>query len=360
MSINFGIIGCGMIANFHAEAIKRIRGAKITACFDTFAAGADRYAAAQGCKAYHRLEDMLADPNVDAVNICTPSGSHMEPAVMAANAGKHVVVEKPLEITLKRCDAIIDACKKNKVKLCTIMPSRFGGANKALKEAIASGRFGKLTLGDTYVKWWRTQQYYDSGGWRGTWRLDGGGAFMNQAIHNVDLLYWLMGDVAEVMGVTDTLAHDRIEVEDVGVATVRFKNGALGVLEATTACFPGLLKKTEIHGSEGTAIVEQDDILRWEFAKKDRKDAAVCKKFSPKGANTGGAADPKAISFQGHLDQLKDFIESIETGRKPLVDGEEGRKSVEIILAIYWSSHSGKRVTLPLKKDPPLAFLRKK
>jgi predicted dehydrogenase len=359
MGINFGIIGCGMIANFHAEAIKRIRGAKITACYDTFPAGADRYSEAQGCTAYHKLEDMLADPNVDAVSICTPSGSHMDPAVAAANAGKHVVVEKPLEITLKRCDNIINACKKNKVKLCTIMPSRFGGANMALKEAIKSGRFGKLTLGDTYVKWYRSQEYYDSGGWRGTWGLDGGGAYMNQAIHNVDLLYWLMGDVAEVSGLTDTLSHKRIEVEDVGVATVRFKSGALGVLEATTSCYPGLLKKTEIHGSEGTVIVEQDDILKWEFAKKDRKDNGIRKKYSPKGENTGGAADPTAISYQGHLDQLKDFIGAIENNRKPLVDGEEGRKSVEIILAIYYSSHSGKRISLPLKKDPPLKFLKK-
>jgi len=359
MGINFGIIGCGMISNFHAEAIKRIDGAQITACFDTFTEGADRYAAAQGCKAYHKLEEMLADANVDAVSICTPSGSHRDPAVAAANAGKHVVVEKPLEITLKRCDAIIDACRKNNVKLCTIMPSRFGGANKALKAAIEAGRFGKLTLGDTYVKWWRTQEYYDSGGWRGTWALDGGGAYMNQAIHNVDLLYWFMGDVAEVCGVTDTLAHERIEVEDVGVASVRFKNGALGVLEATTACYPGLLKKTEIHGSQGTVIVEQDDILRWEFADPDDRDESIRQEFSPKGANTGGAADPKAISYQGHLDQLRDFIDAIENNRKPLVDGEEGRKSVEIILAIYWSSNSGQRISLPLDGDPPLDFLKK-
>lgn len=144
----------------------------------------------------------------------------------ACNAGKHVVVEKPLEITLAKCDAIINAAARNKVRICSIMPSRFSPANIALKEAIDSGRFGKLTLGDTYVKWWRTQQYYDQGGWRGTWALDGGGAFMNQAIHNVDLLYWFMGEVTEVAGVTGLLAHERIEVEDVAAACVKFKNGA--------------------------------------------------------------------------------------------------------------------------------------
>jgi len=240
------------------------------------------------------------------------------------------------------------------VKLCTIFPSRFSPANQALKAAIDEKRFGKLTLGDAYVKWWRTQEYYDSGGWRGTWALDGGGAFMNQAVHNVDLLYSFMGDVVEVTGVTGTLAHKRIEVEDIGVATLRFKNGALGVFEATTAAYPGLLKKIEIHGTEGTAIVEQDDILMWEFLKKSRKDAAIRRKFAQKVSGQGGASDPTAISYTGHMEQLKDFIKAIETRKNPLVDGAEGRKSVEIILAIYKASWTGRRVTLPLKSDPKI------
>ena len=221
MATGFGIVGCGMIANFHALAVGDIRGAKITACFDAFPAAAQRFAAANpGVTAYDSLDDMLADPSVDIVTICTPSGAHRDPAVAAANAGKHVVVEKPLEITLKRCDAIIDACRKNRVKLTTIFPSRYHGVTQALKSAIDSGRFGKLTLGDSYVKWWRTQEYYDSGGWRGTWDLDGGGAYMNQAIHSVDLIAYLMGNVSQVTALTDTLAHKRIEVEDVGVAAV--------------------------------------------------------------------------------------------------------------------------------------------
>ncbi|MEX2287086.1 MAG: Gfo/Idh/MocA family oxidoreductase [Planctomycetaceae bacterium] len=354
MTIGFGIIGCGMISNFHARAIEHIRGARIVACFDTYAPGAQKFAAANDCKAYKNLKEMLADPAVDVVTICTPSGAHRDPAVAAANAGKHVIVEKPLEVTLAQCDAIINACRKNKVKLATIMPSRFSPANIALKQAIEQKRFGKLTLGDTYVKWWRTQQYYDSGGWRGTWALDGGGAFMNQAIHNVDLLYWFMGEVAEVAAITDTLAHERIEVEDVGVAAVRYKNGALGTIEATTSAHPGLLKKTEIHGTAGTAIVEQDDILMWEFADKSPKDAALRRKFARKVGGTGGASDPAAISYVGHMEQIKDFLRAIETGSKPLVDGEEGRKSVEIILAIYKSSWTGKRVELPLKSDPKI------
>lgn len=352
MPTGFAVIGCGMIANFHAKAIAEIRGAKLVACFDNRPESADKFASTIGCKSYHRLEDLLADPDVHVVNICTPSGAHMDPAVAAAKAGKHVVVEKPLEITLNRCDAIIHACEKAGTKLATIMPSRFSGANVALKEAIDSGRFGKLTLGDTYVKWWRTQQYYDSGGWRGTWALDGGGAYMNQAIHNVDLIYWLMGDVSEVSAITGTLAHERIEVEDTGVAAIRFANGAIGTIAATTSAFPGLLKRTEIHGDQGSAIVEQDSIKFWEFAKKGRKDEATLKKYGETSTTSGGAGDPSAISHLGHKLQLQDLIKAIETGGDPLVDGRQGRKSVEIILAIYQSSWTGKRVTLPLKSDP--------
>ena len=352
-TIGFGIVGCGMIASFHAEAIKHIKGAKIVACYDSRPEAADRFAAANpAVTVYRELDAMLADGNVHIVTICTPSGAHMEPAVKAANAGKHVVVEKPMEITLKRCDAILDACKKNGVMVCPIFPSRFSPANIALKEAVDEGRFGKLTLGDTYVKWWRTQQYYDQGGWRGTWVLDGGGAFMNQGIHNVDLLYWFMGEVAEVCAVTSTLAHERIEVEDVGVAAIKFKSGAVGTIECTTAAWPGHLKKTEIHGTAGSVIVEQDDVLLWQFEKSKAKDQTILEKFAKKVGGTGGASDPKAISYVGHMEQLKDFVKAIQTGKPPKITGDEGRKAVEIILAIYQSAWTGKRVGLPLAKDP--------
>ncbi|MFO1020817.1 MAG: Gfo/Idh/MocA family oxidoreductase [Planctomycetales bacterium] len=351
MKTGFGIVGCGMISAFHARAINDIRGAKLVALHTSRPENAKKIIDIVGpCEVYTDYAKFLKHPGLDIVNICTPSGAHRDPAVAAAEAGKHVVVEKPLEITLARCDKIIAACEKHKVKLCTIFPSRFSAANLVLKQAIDSGKFGKLTLGDTYVKWWRSQEYYDSGKWRGTWDLDGGGAYMNQAIHNVDLIYWLMGDVAEVSALTATLAHERIEVEDVGVATLRFKNGALGVIEATTSAFPGLLKKTEIHGTKGTAIVEQDDILLWQFAKETAKDKTIRQKFAQKVGGGGGASNPAAISYAGHRDQLKDFIKAIHTGSKPLVDGAEGRKSVEIILAIYQSAKTGRRIELPLKK----------
>jgi UDP-N-acetyl-2-amino-2-deoxyglucuronate dehydrogenase len=346
----FGIIGCGMIAEFHTRAINEIEGARVVAAWSRTPANGAKIAglAGDGCAVFDDLDTMLAQAELDVVCVCTPSGAHMEPAVKAARAGKHVVVEKPLEITLPRCDAIIEACGSAGVRLCTIFPSRFTDANIRLKTAIDTGRFGRLTLGDTYVKWWRTQQYYDSGGWRGTWDLDGGGALMNQAIHNVDLLYWLMGDVAAVSAITATLAHERIEVEDTAVAALRFKNGAIGTIEAATSAFPGLLKRTEIHGDRGSARVEQDDITLWEFQEKVPSDNEV---FATMAGQTGfkaGASDPRGITHIGHRDQLVDFLQAIDEGHAPLVDGREGRKSVEIIRAIYRSAETGAQVMLPL------------
>ena len=259
----FGIIGCGMIANFHAKAIRDIDGAELVACFNRTSSKAEKLAAEFGGEVYTDLEAMLAREDVEVVTICSPSGAHMEPCIAAAERGKHVIVEKPLDVTLERCDAMIKACDAAGVKLATIFPSRFHRSSKLMKQAIEAERFGKLATCDAYVKWYRTQEYYDSGAWRGTWELDGGGALMNQAIHSVDLLLWLMGPVVEVSAYTATLAHERIEVEDVATATVRFANGALGSIEATTAGFPGSLKKIELSGSEGTAILEEEDIIKW-------------------------------------------------------------------------------------------------
>ncbi len=349
MTIGFGIIGCGMISRFHARAIEELDGAQVVGCFSEGPGSGEAFAAEHGGTVHASLDSLLADPAVHIVTVCTPSGAHRDAAIAAANAGKHVLVEKPLEITLERCDAMIAACERNNVLLGAILPSRFSAVNVALKAAIDTGRFGTLTLGDSFVKWWRSQEYYDQGGWRGTWALDGGGAYMNQAIHNVDLLQWFMGDVAEIAAVTGTLAHERIEVEDTGVAALKFRNGALGTLTATTSAWPGLLKKTEIHGNRGSAIVEQDDLLMWEFAEPQESDAQLKSQLARKAGTTGGASDPKAISYQGHLAQFRDFVAAVKSGRQPEIDGREGRKSVEIILGIYESARTGRRVTLPLR-----------
>jgi predicted dehydrogenase len=229
-----------------------------------------------------------------------------------------------------------------------------------LKAAVDQGRFGRLTLGDSFVKWFRTQEYYDSGAWRGTWELDGGGALMNQAIHSVDLLTWLMGPVEEITAFTGTLAHERIEVEDVAVATVRFASGAVGVIEATTAAYPGYLKRIEIHGSQGSAGLEEEDLKFWDFKDQTPDDAAIRERMAGKTKTGGGAADPSAIGHHGHTAQFRDVLEAIEQGRKPAVDGYEGRRSVEIILAIYKAAEAGKSVKLPLKGDPALKARTKK
>jgi len=351
MAIGVGIIGCGMIARFHARALADVRGAKLVGCYNRTADKAEAFAAEFPCKVYTKLDEMLADPQIHAVSICTASGAHMEPAVAAAKAGKHVIVEKPLEVTLSRCDAIIRACEKSGVVLATIFPSRFHDSAKLMKQAVDQGRFGRLTMGDAYVKWFRTQQYYDSGAWRGTWKLDGGGALMNQAIHSVDLLLWLMGPVAEVSAYTAMLAHERIEVEDVATATLRFANGALGVIEATTAAFPGSLKRVEIHGSQGSAVLEEENIKTWHFAKMTKRDEQLLERMADRTKTGGGAADPKAIGHHGHARQFQDTFDAIKRGRAPLIDGAEGRRAVETILAIYQSAATGKPVKLPLTRD---------
>jgi len=253
-NFGFGIVGCGMIAEFHTRAINDLPNAGVVAAFSRSEKNGQKIKdlAKDGCEIYDDYAKFLAHPGLDVVCVCTPSGAHLDPSVDAARAGKHVVVEKPLEITAERCDAIINECEKNKVLLCTIFPSRFHDANRELKNAVDSKRFGRLTLGETTCKWWRSQAYYDEGGWKGTKALDGGGALMNQAIHNVDLLLWMMGPVVQVSGFTATLAHERIEVEDTAVACMQFESGALGVIQATTSVHPGLPKTISIHGDKGS------------------------------------------------------------------------------------------------------------
>ena len=346
MAIGFAIVGTGMISRFHAKALEEVRGARLVACCDRVTEAAERFGKDNSCRAYDDMKEMLNDESVDVVSICTPSGVHLEPAVASAKAGKHVVVEKPLEITTRRCDRIIEACEKNGVKLATIFPSRFHDSSVAMKKAVDAGRFGKMTLGDAYVKWYRPQEYYDSGAWRGTWKLDGGGALMNQAIHAVDLLLWLMGPVAEVQANSGTLAHKRIEVEDVVTAILKFSSGALGVIEASTAVYPGYLKRIELHGIDGTAVLEEEEIIKWDFAKRGRGDAAILKAMEQSTSSGGGASDPAAIGHQAHAKLFKDFVSAIKNDRPPAIDGHEGRRSVELITAIYKSAKTGRTVKL--------------
>ncbi|MCD6404966.1 MAG: Gfo/Idh/MocA family oxidoreductase [Planctomycetes bacterium] len=344
----FAITSLGMIADFQARAIAAMTGGRLVACYSRRADAVDAFAEKFDCKPYYAYDKLLADPEVEIVTVCTASGAHNEYAIPAAEAGKHIIVEKPLEVTLERCDAVIEAAEAAGVELGCVFPSRFVEASALAKKAIEAGRLGRITLADAYVKWWRPQEYYDSVGWRGTVKLDGGGALMNQSIHAIDLLQWLAGPVESVVSVTGTLAHKRIEVEDTAVAALRFANGALGTIEGTTSAWPGFLKRIEISGDTGTIMLEEDRIVTWKFAEELPEDDSIRQKFASEDEFGGGASDPSAIDFRKHQRNFEAFIDALDAGRHPDLDGREGRKAVEIILAVYKAARRGGKVTLPL------------
>jgi predicted dehydrogenase len=336
-----------MISEFQGQAIRDVPAARLVGVMDKVPELARQRAEQLQVTCYRDLDELLSDPAVDAVSVCTPSGSHLEPAVSAARAGKHVMVEKPVEITPERVDQIIAACREAGVVLGAIFPRRFFDSSRVLKKAIDEGRFGKLVLGDVYIKWHRTQEYYDQGGWRGTWDLDGGGALMNQGIHGIDLIQWLMGGVESVSAFAATLAHERIEVEDVAVAAVRYKNGALGVIEGTTAAWPGTKVRIEISGDAGRAVMEDETLLAWEFAASRPEDEEVRQQYGPRqGLSGGGAGDPRAIDSEGHRRQFEDFVTAILERRPVFCDGVQGRDAVAVITSIYRSHREGRAVAV--------------
>ncbi len=352
----FGIVGCGMVADFHAQAIAAMKGGHLACVFSRKNANAQRVAKKYACAAYTDYRAFLAHPGLDIVSIATPSGAHLEPVEKAASAGKHIVCEKPLEVSLERVDKMIAACRKHKVMLAGILQRRFNEATPVFKKAMDSGRLGKITLADAYVKWYRTQAYYDSGYWRGTWTLDGGGALMNQSIHTVDLLYYLAGEVNWVCAFADRAIHKRIETEDNAVAILKFKNGAMGVIEGSTCCYSPTGHPAEVHicGSEGSIFMRDNSFTVWDFKKRRSGDNKIMQQFwVPPGSPGAGAADPAAIDYVLHQKNFEDMVKALKKGGKPLIDGAEGRKAIEIILAIYRSALTGgKPVQLPLKRTP--------
>jgi predicted dehydrogenase len=289
------------------------------------------------------VEELLAHPGVDAVCITTPSGLHLEPALAAIRAGKHLMIEKPIDATVEGTDEIIRAADHAGVRIGSIFQARFGEAAKALKAAIDAGRFGRLVTCSAYVKWHRTKQYYT--GWKGKLALDGGGALMNQAIHAVDLLQWFAGMPTEVFGWTTCRVHLDIESEDTSSAVLRFASGALGAIEATTAVWPGYSRRVEICGEYGSAVLEDDDIARWDFKDSQPQDDAIRKTRESAGMGSGASA-PTAIGLEGHLRQIQDFIDAIHDNRPPVLDGREARKAVALIRAIYDSAATGVPIRL--------------
>ena len=340
-----GLIGLGAIANIHAAALAELPNAEIAAVYDTVPGRAAAFSKIHGGRPFDELGSFLACPDLEIVNITTPSGLHRDAAVAAANAGKHLIVEKPLEISSERCEKIIRAAKDNGVILSGVFQSRFFDGSRKIREALDEGRFGKIILCDAYIKWYRSQEYYDGVAWRGTKAIDGGGALMNQSVHALDLLLWFGGDVKEVSARAVTRAHERIEVEDVLVSTVVFESGAMGTVEASTAVWPGFAKRMEILGTEGSVILEEENIVQWQFL-NDRPEDEEIRKQSGINVSPGGASDPMAISPDGHMRQFEDFLRVVEAGGRPLVDGPAAAKPVALAEAMYKSAASGKTVYL--------------
>ncbi len=340
---NFGVVGAGLIADFHARAIGDIENAKFVACCDVNPERANALAKKYGADAYDSYEKMLESDKIDIVTIATPSGLHMEPTVAAAQAGKHVICEKPLEITLERIDAMIKAHKRSGTRLGGIFPYRFNDMMGPLREAIRSGRFGTITYASVYVPWWRTDAYYKDS-WHGTWKLDGGGALMNQSIHMIDMLCDLLPPIESVQAYTATLGH-KMEAEDAAVAALRYTNGALGLVYGTTASYPGQFRRFEITGTKGTVINVENSITVWQFADERPEDKEVRKRFM-KIEGGGGVADPAAITHENHTRNFRAFLDAVEKGEDFWISGPEARKAVEVILAVYRSAREGRLIRL--------------
>jgi predicted dehydrogenase len=277
------------------------------------------------------------------VCITTPSGSHLEPALAAIRAGKHLVIEKPIEITAARTDEILRAAEAARVQIAPIFQGRFGDGARHVKAAVDAGRLGRLVLASNYVKWHRTAQYYMPP--RGLYANDGGGAVINQAIHGLDLLLWFAGVPAEVFAWRTRRVHTGIEVEDTACAVLKFRDGALGAFEASTALWPGWSRRHELCGEHGSIVLEDDRIVRWEFREARPEDDAI-RAGGQANALGSGASNPSAISVEGHRRQLQDFVDALRAGRTPALDGREGRKAVALVNAIYESAERGKPVAL--------------
>lgn len=337
--MRFGIIGCGKISERHTRVLSSLDGVTIAAVCDPVEERARAAAALTGARAFLDHHEMLAAGGLDAVCVLTPSGAHAQPAIDAAHAGCHVVVEKPIALTLDDADRMIRACDQHDVKLFVVKQNRYNTAVQALRRAVDAERFGKLVLGTIRVRWCRTQEYYDKESWRGTWRHDGG-VLTNQASHHIDLLEWMMGDVDSVMAMTSTRLV-KIEAEDTAVAMLRFRSGALGVIEATTATRPRDLEGSlSILGANGAVELGgfvANEVRTWQFTAPEPGDEDVARSCSQTMA---------AVNATAHRRFFEDVIACIRDGKTALVDGLEGRRSLELIMAIYESVETGREVPL--------------
>lgn len=362
--MRFALVGCGVIAATHVRALQELRDrVDLVVCSDVVPERAKALAAQFGLKAA-AYEDVLADPVIDAVTVCTPSGRHAEVGVPALLAGKHVIVEKPMEVSLEACDRLLAAQATSGTTLAVVSQHRFDPASQAVKTAVEDGDLGRLVLAQAQVPWYRTQDYYDSGEWRGTLEFDGGGALMNQGVHTLDLLRWTCGPVTTVYAQARTAAHERIEVEDAICATVQFANGAIGTVMASTAAYPGFPARLMVHGTRGGAVIEGDRLATLatldgatrggeapnahslQIATGGTRAASMTVDHTVRSPASKGDPDPADVWGRAHRAQLLDFVDAAERGGRPLVDGIEGRNAVELVRALYDSARTGRPVTL--------------
>jgi UDP-N-acetyl-2-amino-2-deoxyglucuronate dehydrogenase len=339
MALRFAIVGCGTIAPVHAEAIGHTNGAVLVAVTSRRPEQARAFAQGRGIEWALTLDDLLRRSDVDVVTICTPSGLHAEMAIAAARAGKHVVVEKPIAVTLAQADAMLDACRQAGRSLAVVSQLRFAPEVQEVHAAVASGLLGRLLVADLSMKYFRSQAYYDSAGWRGTWALDGGGALMNQGIHGIDLLLHLAGPASTIFGYARTLAR-RIEVEDTAVVVAELANGCLATITGTTSVVPGNPRRMALHGEKGTIVLEETHIVRWEI------EGEPARRLGAPAPAASAAQSPTALGHAEFHEQYRAIVTSLRERRPPPVAGEEARRALATVLAIYESSRSGRPVAL--------------
>lgn len=337
-TFGIGMVGCGTISGTHAEAINNLEHGKLVAAFSRNQERVDAFCDRHGGTGFSDYEAFLSHPDLDVVAICTPTGTHLDYGRQAARAGKHLIVEKPVEITLERGQALIDACRESDVQLAVIYQSRFMDDVVRMKQTIDEGKLGRIFMIDASVKWFRDQDYYDNGGWRGTLDLDGGGAVINQAIHTVDLMVWLCGEPERLHALKGTFTHERMEGEDNAVASLRFKNGALGLFSASTSMVPSRNRKIEVHGTKGTAVLD-GDVFRFESGGRGSADVS-----DKRGA---GSSNPLAgMTASHHARQYEQILNALRNNEQPAVSGAESLKSLAVVEAIYDSAGEGKVVKL--------------
>lgn len=337
--LNFGIVGCGVISHTHARALEKLagEGLRLYACCDIIPEKADAYAAKYGVpKVYYDDASILADPEVDVICVCVPSGTHGEICLAAAKAGKHIICEKPLEITPERAEAIARAAKECGIKMQSIHQRRIMPAAIAARQAIRDGKLGRVCLAEAQLKYYRDQAYYDSAGWRGTWEQDGGGALMNQGVHGVDLIMWMLGgEIKSIYGRAETLSR-KIAVEDTAAAVIQMKDGALCVIEGATTAYPGYSTTFGIYGEKGTIVFNDEGVVEWNFIDKDDMPP-----LPENGVTIGGAKSNVDITIDGHITLIKDLADAIKEDREPMLPPDDAVLAVRVICAIYESTKTG-------------------